>query len=982
MLTQGDEPLIRLLGDVSIVVNGEPVSAGTPKQACVLACLAWTPGTPVDTDTIIERVWDGDAPANPRNTLSPYVTRLRSLLSDTGATITGKSGTYTLNVADTDVDVHAMRTLAARARDVPAHHPDAISLRRKALRLWRGSPLSRVDCRWADAISVTLEPEHVSLWTDLFDAELAQGNHATILGELSQLHNRHPDNENLIGQYMVALYRCGRGVEALETFRRTDSRFRREFGIDASRRLAELQRRILADDPSLSDTAAAKTSTEPVPAQLPEPPPGFVGRSAELRAADDQVARGRRAVAFVGPGGMGKTSLALWWAHRVAADFADGQLFADLRGYSGEEPVPTSRILAGFLRALGHNDSDLPTGESELAGMYRTALAKKNVLIVLDNAAGPAQVRPLLPGDGNCLAVLTSRDDLRGLKVDHDVATIGVGELSTPDAVAILSAHVTAAPEARDQLERLAELCGHLPLAIRLAASRLPSGSAEELSALVTDLESGDRLATLSRPGETVGGLAATIESSYRRLDPAAREVFELLGAHPSGEADAAALANAVGRPVAQVNRSLRRLEAAHLAHRVESRWGVHDLVKEFAARAAGDVGDRLGRLYDWYAMGVLGADGHIYGPRPQLRVDTTVPPPEFDGAGEADAWVEPRVDVFLAAIDQAAARHRDQALRLVTGLWRYLWRRGMYDAWITAQHTVLDAFGEDADARVRCQLLMGLGNAYNCAGRHDKGAGHIRAAYDLAQDLDVEERAKTAGALGVLLSDCGSSREARSYLEQARDLYAKAAVPGRVAVSQYELGRLDYRDEVFADALDRFAEAVAVWESLAPGSVAIGLTSLGRTQARLGRLAEAATTLERAVAAARDLSHPSVESYALSILAIVLHRNGSTRAGWRRHREAIALTPRVTHADLRVEIHNFAGVFRAQAEQPEAAIEYHHVALALAEEADAGYEKARAHQGLADAYAARDDAEAAAHRRAAAAGFALAQTPPPSDLL
>ncbi|ADD43457.1 AfsR/SARP family transcriptional regulator [Stackebrandtia nassauensis] len=962
----GDSPLIRLLGEVSVLVQGKPVSAGTPKQACVLACLAWTPGTPVDTDTIIERVWDGDAPTNPRNTLSPYVTRLRSLLSDTGATITGKSGTYTLNIADTDVDVHAMRAWATQARGLAATDPArAVALLRAALGLWRGRPLSRVDCRWADSISVAVEPEHVEVWTQLFEVELSRDNHARVIGELSEVVADNPVNENLIGQYLVALYRCGRGIEALECYRQARQRLRDEFGVDPSPRLADIQRRILADDRDLLSARTDVAAEVAVPRQLPAAPAGIIGRDTLINAADAAVARDHDTVAFVGPGGAGKTALALTWAHKLSARFTDGQLFADLRGFSGTEPAPPARVLTGFLRALGVPASRLPAGESELSALFRATVAGRRILIVLDNAVGPRQLRPLLPGDDGCLTVATSRDNLSGLDRVH---AITVAELSSADSQRVLAETLGArpGPVAATLIARLAEQCGNLPLALRLAASQLSGGSDHELSELVDDLDSGDRLATLSYPEDSPGGVAAAIETSYKVLAPGPRHLFRLLGLHPSGTADVEALAAMADADLAETERILSTLAAAHLVEPTgDGRWGMHDLVAEYASRL--DAPDReaaLKRGLDWYLAAVLAAENASGGGQVATRTpEVAAPVPTFADPDAALAWLDSRYPTLVSAVSFADdAGFPEHAIGIAGSLTDYCYNGGRVEDWVHLLRVALSAARRLGDPVVINRMHVLLGSGYRRLNRSDIAIDHYRQAMDAArQARDTYRQAVTGFARAYVHRDHGEYEQARiaceaaiPHLREHGDVRTEANLFTDLALLAILRG--DYPEATrLNDTARRLAEEYRL-RSVMPYVIEYS----GRILYRQGRLDEAAAAFASVLSGFGEVGEYGAALIA-SQLAVVQSRLGHVDAARARHLTALSATADPsTPDDDRAAVLSDSGLSFRLAGQPEQALEHHREALFVAERGGIPYQQARAHHGLCLAFRALSDTDRA----------------------
>ncbi|WP_447002324.1 BTAD domain-containing putative transcriptional regulator [Saccharothrix isguenensis] len=472
---------------------------GSARQRCVLAALAVDVGRVVSTDRMIERIWGNGPPLRVRATLLTYLSRLRRVLADVdGIDIVRRSGGYLLNVAPADVDLHVFRGLCARARGV--EDAEAVELLHEASRLWRGEAFTGLGGDWALAERDRLHQDRVNAESDLADALLRLGHGEDLVPELFARAAANPVDERVARQYMLALHRAGRPADALEHYRQFRVRLVENLGADPGAPLQHLHLRILDADPSLSEPAPPPTTVEattPVPRQLPPAPPHFTGRCAELAALDASALHGvRRTVgitAITGAAGMGKTWLALHWAHHNADRFPDGQLYVDF-GRGGRRMSPDVAV-RGFLDALGVAPGAIPPDPQARIGLYRSLVADKRLLVVADNVRSADQVAALLPGSPTCMVVVTSRDGLIELFTRHGGHALPVDRLTRLEAREILTTRLgrtrlLAEPEA---VEDLLSRCAGFPLALSVVAYRAAADPHLPLSALATELHTAIR---------------------------------------------------------------------------------------------------------------------------------------------------------------------------------------------------------------------------------------------------------------------------------------------------------------------------------------------------------------------------------------------------------------------------------------------------------------------------------------------------------
>jgi len=557
----------RLLGPWEVAGADGPVHVPAGRLRTLLTALVLAAGEPVGLDRLADQVWPAAAPHRARKTLHTYLGRLRKLLGPE-LVRTHPGGGYLLDVAPDAVDVHRFHALLRRADRTDTAQVE-LDLLCEALALWRGRPFAELNSTWLDRdVLPSLTENWFAATGRRIDLELATGRPERLIAELRDLTGHHPTRESLWLRLITAQHRAGRRAEALGTFQHVRTLLSDELGIDPSEQLVALQREILLD--------GAPPVREHCPRQLPHDVTTFTSRHAELAELDGVLTRlGSAIVSLDGPPGVGKTTLAVRWAHRVAARCPDVQLHLDLRGYGPEPPIPPAMAAATLLRALGVHSELIPHAAEERFAALRTALAGRHALLLLDNARDAEQVRPLLPGTA-ALVVVTSRDQLRGLSVRDGAYRMTVPHLSASCAVELLAARVPGAPA---DLARLAALCDHLPLALVIAAERVQraGGVGAVLAALtrapLDTLDSGDANTSLR----------VALSWSYEALGPDAAALFRALGGLPAGLVDLDAAAAHADLSPARAAAAFDRLTAANLV----TRQGMHDLVRHWAGELA-----------------------------------------------------------------------------------------------------------------------------------------------------------------------------------------------------------------------------------------------------------------------------------------------------------------------------------------------------------------------------------------------------------
>ncbi|HZE40675.1 MAG TPA: BTAD domain-containing putative transcriptional regulator [Stackebrandtia sp.] len=613
----------RLLGPLEIIGDdGRPLEIPGRVHPRLLAVLLLDAGRVLSPSTLIEAVWDGDAPATAINQLRNSVPVLRKAL---GERVERSGQQYRIRADDSELDFRRFTRSVAKARTLRSSGDDrgALGELRTGLELWRGGVLSGMSGRHFHAAASALEEQRLTAVEDRIDLELALNEHSGVVADLRRLVVDHPHRQRIVGQLMLALYREGRAPEALEIYQAVNRTLADELGIDVGNALRDLHTAILRDDQSLMsylprDGAASSPSPTPaspsprVPAQLPARPMGFVGRAAQLSALNDQLTdiEQPRFCLIAGPAGVGKTALAVHWGHHVRDRFPDGQLYVNLQGFDPHGPVDVTRALDGLVRALQPADMAVPTDIDALTGLYRSLVDDLRVLIVVDNARDAAQVRRLLPPGSTCFTIITSRNRLAGLTAIDSVRHMRLSPLPRSEAVNLL-AESAAGPQVRvssDEWHQLAELCGDLPLALRIASAHLDTHTGLSASDYISELGESDRLDALTIDGDPDASVSSALEQSFLALDIRSQTVLCLLGLVPGNDFPHALVGAVGGIPPAAAQGVLRQLETAHLVeHHSFGRSRFHDLTKEYARQRVAQTTSQavqeaaIGRAIDWY---------------------------------------------------------------------------------------------------------------------------------------------------------------------------------------------------------------------------------------------------------------------------------------------------------------------------------------------------------------------------------------------
>ena len=914
----------RVLGDFELRIGAGAVDTGHARQRRVLLALLVDANQMVSVDQLIDRVWADRPPQRARDVLYNYVSRLRRILAaGDDVAITRRPGGYLLRVDALAVDLHLFDHLTAQAR--AADDDEATALFARALGLWRGEAFATLDHPWLNPVRDAVHNRRVAAELDRTDVELRRGKHNDILPELSTRAAALPLDERLAGQLMLALYRSGRQSEALDQYRRVRSRLAEDLGIDPGPALRALHQQILAADATLdvADVRPPSSVRQRNAArlrQLPAPPRSFTGRSGELARLDavlpEPGARPTemRIIAVSGTAGIGKTSLAVYWAHRVADRFPDGQLYVNLRGFDPRgAAMDAAEALRGFLDAFKVPMDRLPTTLDAQATLYRSMLAGKKVLIVLDNARDAEQVRPLLPGSAGCAAIVTSRNRLTPLVAAEGAESVALDLLTAAEARGLLAARLGAARVADepDAVAEIVERCGRLPLALVIAAAHAAARAGSPLAAQAAQLR--DTVGGLDAldGGDPVTDVRAVFSWSYRTLTSDAARLFRLLGLHPGPDVDQTATAGLAGLSPTLVRPLLAELTGTHLLNEhIPGRYAFHDLLRAYARELTGshdsdaERDHARRRMLDHYLHSADSAARQMDPHRESITNSAPHPgvlPVRSADYGQALAWYTVEKPVLLAAVEEAARTGFGQhAWRLAWTLMDFLDIHGYWDDLIASQSTAMAAAKRLTDSSGQAHAHWGLARAHAKLGRADHAHTHFTLALHLFEQVgDLTSQAHTHLNLAWALDRQGSYAQALPHSRRAVALYQAidhraGQADGLNSIGWY-LTHLGHHRQ----ALAYCRRSVALHQETGDQRGASqAWDSLGRVHMNLGDPSQATECYLRALDLIRGLSIRYDETIVLTDLGDARHAAGDLDGTRRAWQSALTILHRLDHPD------------------------------------------------------------------------------------
>jgi DNA-binding SARP family transcriptional activator/tetratricopeptide (TPR) repeat protein len=923
-----------VLGPVRAWRAGAELDLGRPQQQALLAVLLVQAGRPVGLTELIDVLWGEQPPASAVNLVHRYVGQLRRLFEpdlsvrEAGRWLVRTGAGYRLAVESESVDLLEFRQLADRARQTsrdvgPAR---AVPLFAEALDRWQGPCAANLEPEVREhPLFRAVDREYVTTVQELADAALASADiPGSVLATVRQAAAAEPWDEPLQARLMLMLAATGRQAEALAVFQDTRVRLADELGLDPGPELRAAHERVLRQEvePETPAEAARPARAPDAPAQLPPDLPTFTGRRDELASALALVPRDGPPASTVvicaidGMAGIGKTTLAVHWAHLIADRFPDGQLYVNLRGFDpGGTVLEPAEAVIRFLEALGVPPGRIPAGLDAQAALYRSTLAGRRVLVLLDNARDVEHVRPLLPGSPGCLVIVTSRNRLASLVARDGAQPLPLGLPSLAEARAAIARRlgadrVAAEPAAVDEI---IAACGRLPLAIAIVAARAvvnPGFSLAELAAELRDTAGSlDAFADVDPSTDA----RAAFSWSYRALSESAARLFRLLALHPGPEVSAPVAASVAGVADRQARPLLAELTSAHLlVERTPGRYASHDLIRAYAAELvdADPEPERqmaTQRGFDRYVYASAAANRLIDPTRAQITLleplagVTPTGPTDYAGAL---TWFAAEYANLLAAI-RAAARdgYETHAWQLTWALQHFLDRRGHWHEWLAIQRVALDAARRLPDRTGEAHTARGMGVVCSRLRRDDEAREHLHRALELFAELgDPIGQAHVhllLGSVEMRRPAAAPEDAALRHAEQALELYTDAGDRLGQARTLNNLGYYHGQMNNHAASLGYAQRALALHQALGdPHGEANAWDTVGWAHFRLGEPERAIACYERSVAMFEELSDLYYATIAMDHLGDVYQQIGDRPAAERHWRRALDILEDLDHTE------------------------------------------------------------------------------------
>ncbi|MEV4630780.1 BTAD domain-containing putative transcriptional regulator [Micromonospora sp. NPDC049523] len=942
----------------------QEIDPGGPQQRTMLALLMARAGEPVSLAEVVDTMWGQEPPDSAVNAVHRNVGMLRRALEpqlaarSPGQWLIRSGGGYRLDVDADTLDLLRFRHLVRQARAATAdgQATERMRLFTEALELWQGNGPGGIDPRVRHHPTFTaIDREYLATAREAGDLARTAVASDRLLAAVRQAAEQAPYDEPLQARLLLALATAGHQADALEIYQKIRGRLAEELGLDPGPELTSAHEAVLrqtahvgkprtqsghnqpaTNPPATAERPTAQIATNPPPTQLPADLPTFTGRRAELAQAlalrTDATSPGTVVISAIGGmAGIGKTTFAVHWAHQVAHRFPDGQLYVNLRGFepSGQAMSP-GEALQHLVSALGVPRQEIPTGLDTQAALYRSRIAGRRMLVLLDNARDADQVRPLLPGSPGCLVIVTSRNDLAGLVATSGAHPLPLGMLSRAEAHDFLTRRIGASRVAAepDAVDEIIALCAGLPLALAIVTARVATHPGFALAAVAAELRETYGTLDAFVGTEAVTNVRSVFSWSYQALSPDAARLFRLLGPHPGPDVTVPAAASLTGLPVRHVRPLLAELTRAHLlTEQVPGRYTCHDLLRVYATELTEDDDARrsaLHRTLDHYLHTAHRGDALLSPNRDPITLsdaqDGVVPEPLAD-LPHAFAWFAAEEPVILAAVEQAAAHGFDRhAWQLAWAANSYLQRRASPDSMLRLQTTATRAALRDGDVAAYARNLNGLAIACAQSGQLDQAYEHLLEALALFVELgdvrgesrtrqnlthtvvrqgkpqealhhaqkalalcestgDRMGQARALGAMGWALTRLGEHRQALRYCEQARPVLAEFGdAPGEAAAA-HSTGHAHHHLGEYPEAMDHYQQAIALSRGSGDHNYeAMVLHHLGDTQQAAGDPTAARASWELALTTIRNPDHPTAKSVRAK-LDDMRHPEGSSSA-------------------------------------------------------------------------------------------------------
>ena len=923
--------MLCLLGPVQWETAAGRVDLGAVKQRTVLAALAVEAGRLVTWTELVDRVWDQASATGSRGALYTYANRIRRLLeaveaaADDGgpARLACRSGGYLLHLDPDQVDLHRFHRLTAAAEDAGRPDGERARLLSEALSLWQGRPLADLPGQWAAGSRETWGRQRLKVVVAWAEARVRLGEPDGVIGPVEELTVEYPLAEPLTGVLIRALAVAGRDAEALHCYAAYRTRLIEELGAEPGPQLRRLHEAVLRGTVSHSRRAPETLATEadrPVPPrQLPAGVRHFVGRLREQQTLSgllDEAAAGDSAVVISvisGTAGVGKTELAIHWAHLVRDRFPDGQLHVNLRGFDpGGAVMGPAEAIRRLLNGLDVPAERIPADLDAQAGLYRSRLAGKRVLVVLDNARDAEQVRPLLPGAAGTVVLVTSRNQLSGLVAGIGAQPLTLDLLTSHESWQLLASRlgVDRLAAEPDAVEQIISRCARLPLALAIMAARAAAHPEFPLAALADQLRNSARRLDVLADVDPATDVRGLFSWSYRALSPGAARLFRLLGLHPGPDISSAAVASLAGLLPLAVQPLLAELDRAHLIEELSpGRYSVHDLLRAYTAEltkahdAENERRAAVHRFLDHYLHTAYAAD-RLLNPG---RSPITIPPPGPGvtpesplGYGDALAWFATERAVLLAAVDAAGGGFDSHAWMLSWTVAEFLARRGHWHDLEAVGNAALAAARRLVDPMAEARAHRFLGHAYRSLGRLDEAKDQLRQALDVFAQLGHQVgQAHSHIGLAEASSVQGRHREAITHARQALELFRAA---GQRDGEANALNALGWYHALLGDhelALTACQEALTLLQELGDRhGEAATWDSLGYAHHNLGHLPEAVACYRRALDMTGELGDRTDEAATLGRLAETYCAAGDTRNACQTWHQALRILEGLGHPD------------------------------------------------------------------------------------
>ncbi|MFI5926156.1 BTAD domain-containing putative transcriptional regulator [Micromonospora sp. NPDC051543] len=925
-----------ILGPLRVGGGESTVTAG--RDRVVLAMLLLRAGRLVPVEELIDAVWEENPPATARAQLQTCVSRLRRRLAELGLTpetiVTDPAG-YGVRTAPADVDAHlfARGVEVARAAGAAGRLVDARTHFRAALALWRGPALSGITSRSVRRRAQALDEQRLTVLEECVDVELRLGRAAELIEELTESVDRHPLRDRLRAQLMLALSSVGRQADALAVYREGRRFYADELGLEPGAELQELHQRVLAGDLALAGREVR--SSAPV-RSLPRAIGDFTGRQQTLARLVKDVEAGAHIQLIDGMAGSGKTALAVHAATALADSYPDAQLYIDLHGHSERTPLTPSAAVATLLRQLGVPSDRMPTNQDDRLALWRTELAGRRALLVLDNAGTADQVTPLLPNGSHCLILVTSRRRLVGVDEGRPFSL----PVLDPDEAVELLGHVVGSDRVAAEPEAAAEVvrrCGHLPLAIRLAGARLahrPRWRVADLAERLTTRP--DPLAEFEAGDRSVGRAFAL---SYAQVSPPSQRAFRLLGLHPGVRFDTPVAAALAELPLPDAQDLLDELVDAHLVEEAEpGRYRLHDLVREYARtlvaepERAAERRDGIERLLDHHlhVATAIARSRELSAARPLLVVAEPLRPDlAVSVAEQGRAWFDENLALWPALVRLAETEgFLRYCWQLARACWYAQFESGRLDELLETHYAGLRAAEGLGDEKAVATLLNYLASAHYRLGDFPEAIRVMKRSLDIFRRLGLRrEFRNTLGNLGI-------SYAANFEFQQALECYDAAR----------ELATRMRDTAALSNELNNLSLTLLLW----------------------GRLDEAVFTARKHLGIAREIGDPRRIGNAVGHLGMARHRLGDRVPAGRLLRAALRMKRQVGARFGEGELLNEIGVMEREAGRPERAAGLHRSALVAMTEAGDRVAQCSSRNLLARAILAQGDVTSALdlHRR------------------